>query len=44
MPDERLTPGQVELEKSTSRWMLAGLILTGPFVLAFPLFRFYEPA
>jgi hypothetical protein len=44
MPDERLTPEQAELEKSTSRWMLAGLILMGLFVLAFPLFGFYEPA
>ncbi|MEX1208907.1 MAG: hypothetical protein WEE36_09980 [Acidimicrobiia bacterium] len=44
MPDERLTPEQAELEESTSRWMLAGLILMGLFVFAFPLFRFYEPA
>lgn len=32
------------LEASTRKWMLWGLILMGLFVLAFPLFRFYEPA
>ncbi len=37
-------PEQQELEASTRRWMLAGLILMGLFVLAFPIFRFYEPA
>lgn len=33
-----------ELEASTRKWMVAGLILMGLFVLAFPIFRFYEPA
>ena len=32
------------LEASTRKWMLVGLVLMGLFVLAFPLFRFYEPA
>lgn len=44
MPDKRTSPDTAELEASTRRWMLAGLILMGLFVLAFPLFRFYEPA
>lgn len=37
-------PKQEALESSTQKWMLWGLILMGLFVLAFPLFRFYEPA
>jgi mono/diheme cytochrome c family protein len=32
------------LEASTRKWMIAGLVLMGLFVLAFPIFRFYEPA
>ena len=32
-----------ELDASTNRWMLVGLILMGLFVLAFPLYRVYEP-
>lgn len=44
MPDKKHSPEQTELEASTVRWMLAGLVLMGMFVLAFPLFRFYEPA
>ena len=44
MPDKRSSSQNAELEASTSRWMVAGLILMGLFVLAFPLFRFYEPA
>jgi len=44
MADEQTTPEAQELEASTRKWMLAGLILMGLFVLAFPLFRFYEPA
>lgn len=43
MPEAE-TSQQAELEASTTRWMLAGLILMGMFVVAFPLFRFYEPA
>lgn len=37
---EHLDP---ELEASTGRWMWAGVILMGLFVLAFPLYRIYEP-
>jgi mono/diheme cytochrome c family protein len=39
MPDDRR-----DLEESTERWMWAGLILMVLFILAFPLYRFYEPA
>jgi mono/diheme cytochrome c family protein len=35
---------QFDLEASTNKWRLWGLILMGLFFLAFPLFRFYEPA
>jgi mono/diheme cytochrome c family protein len=41
---EKLTPQEVELQESTDKWRLAGLVLMGLFFLAFPLFRFYEPA
>jgi mono/diheme cytochrome c family protein len=44
MAEKRTSTETAELEASTSRWMLAGLVLMGLFVLAFPLFRFYEPA
>jgi mono/diheme cytochrome c family protein len=44
MAEKRTSIENAELEAATSRWMLAGLILMGLFVLAFPLFRFYEPA
>jgi mono/diheme cytochrome c family protein len=47
MPDEMRDEShetQESLEASTRKWMLAGLILMALFVLAFPLFRFYEPA
>jgi cbb3-type cytochrome c oxidase subunit III len=37
-------PEREALEASTRRWMLVGLILMALFVLAFPLFRLYEPA
>ena len=37
-------PDRAALEASTRKWMLAGLVLMALFVLAFPLFRFYEPA
>ncbi|MEE9297548.1 MAG: c-type cytochrome [Acidimicrobiia bacterium] len=37
-------PQADRLEASTDRWRWAGLILMGLFVLAFPVFRFYEPA
>ncbi len=33
-----------ELESSTNRWMVAGVVLTVLLFLAFPIFRFYEPA
>lgn len=32
-----------ELEQSTSKWMAVGLILIALFVLAFPVYRWYEP-
>jgi mono/diheme cytochrome c family protein len=38
------TPERSALEASTRKWMVAGLVLMGLFVLAFPLFRLYEPA
>jgi mono/diheme cytochrome c family protein len=41
---EKLTEQEVELQDSTDKWRLAGLVLMGMFFLAFPLFRFYEPA
>ncbi|MCH7584273.1 MAG: c-type cytochrome [Acidobacteria bacterium] len=37
-------PNADRLDASTDRWRWAGLILMGLFFLAFPLFRFYEPA
>ncbi|MDH3307479.1 MAG: c-type cytochrome [Acidimicrobiia bacterium] len=37
-------PGDAEFTASTDRWMLVGLVLMGLFVLAFPLYRVYEPA
>jgi mono/diheme cytochrome c family protein len=37
-------PERAALEASTRKWMVAGLVLMGLFVLAFPLFRLYEPA
>ncbi|MFV1963770.1 MAG: cytochrome c [Acidimicrobiia bacterium] len=39
---ERQTDPQ--LESSTNRWMVAGVVLTVLLFLAFPVFRFYEPA
>lgn len=44
MPDKRTSPENTELEASTRRWMVAGLILMALFVLAFPVYRLYEPA
>lgn len=38
------TPEQTALETSTQKWMVAGLVLMGLFVLAFPVFRWFEPA
>ena len=38
------TPDKFDLEASTEKWKWAGLILMGLFFLAFPLFRWYEPA
>jgi mono/diheme cytochrome c family protein len=43
MADDKTTQTD-ELEASTDKWRWAGLILMGLFFLAFPLFRFYEPA
>jgi quinol---cytochrome-c reductase cytochrome c subunit len=37
-------PRDDELEKSTNRWMIAGITLTGLFVLMFPAYRLYEPS
>jgi mono/diheme cytochrome c family protein len=45
MADDRTTGADgFDLEASTDKWRWAGLILMGLFFLAFPLFRFYEPA
>ena len=41
MAERRADP---ELESSTNRWMVAGVVLTVLLFLAFPIFRFYEPA
>jgi len=43
MADDKTTRG-FDLEASTDKWRWAGLVLMGLFFLAFPLFRFYEPA
>lgn len=37
-------PIDEELERSTTRWMVAGIALTVLLVLAFPAYRLYEPA
>lgn len=37
-------PPDPQTEASTNRWMLAGLVLIALLVLAFPLYRFYEPS
>ena len=41
-----IVPGGIAdpMTRETREWMLAGLVLMGLFVLAFPVFRFYEPA
>lgn len=39
-----IRPYDEELERSTDRWMMAGAVLMGLLVLAFPLYRVYEPA
>ncbi len=44
MADKTRKSDKFDLEKSTDKWRLWGLILMGLFFLAFPLFRFYEPA
>jgi mono/diheme cytochrome c family protein len=44
MSEEERRPERTELETSTNRWMVAGLVLMGLFVLAFPMFRYYEPS
>ncbi len=37
-------PPDPSLEESTNKWMVAGLVIMGLMVLAFPLYRFTEPA
>ncbi len=37
-------PPDPELEESTNRWMLWGVVLMALMVLVFPIYRFYEPA
>jgi mono/diheme cytochrome c family protein len=37
-------PPDPSLEESTNKWMTAGLVIMGLMVLAFPLYRFTEPA
>ncbi len=37
-------PPDPDLERSTDRWITAGIVVTVLFVLAFPAFRFYEPS
>ena len=44
MADKSTKTDQFDLEASTDKWRLWGLILMGLFFLAFPLFRLYEPA
>jgi len=41
---DKTTTEAFDVEASTDKWRWAGLILMGLFFLAFPLFRFYEPA
>jgi mono/diheme cytochrome c family protein len=36
-------PSDDELQASTNRWMTVGLVLFTMFLLAFPLYRWYEP-
>lgn len=33
-----------ELDRDTNRWMLWGVVLLGAMVLAFPFYRWFEPA
>ena len=40
MPERPYDP---DLEKSTNRWMVGGLVLLALLVLAFPAYRLYEP-
>ena len=40
MPERPVDP---VVERSTRRWIIAGIALTALFALAFPLYRFYEP-
>lgn len=44
MADKTTKTDKFDLEASTDKWRLWGLILMGLFFLAFPLFRLYEPA
>ena len=45
MPDEtRNEELNEELEASTRKWMVAGLVLMALFLLAFPVYRLYEPS
>lgn len=36
-------PADPDLDRSTNRWMLAGLVLIGLMVLTFPAYRLFEP-
>lgn len=37
-------PHDADLETSTNRWMMGGLVMMALMVLIFPVYRFYEPA
>jgi mono/diheme cytochrome c family protein len=37
-------PEDPVVESSTRRWIIAGIVLTGLFTLAFPFYRWYEPS
>jgi ubiquinol-cytochrome c reductase cytochrome c subunit len=37
-------PPDPALEEATNRWMIAGLVIIALMIVAFPLYRVYEPA
>ena len=39
MPEDSRSEKRAELEASTRRWMIAGLVLMGLLILAFPIYR-----
>lgn len=41
MPERPPDPG---VERSTRRWIIAGIVLTALFALVFPFYRWYEPS